>query len=213
MEKVETININEKVEELVNYLYEKGMSQDGYLRVANWQEAHKSYNVLEFCQKTYNIFEYIGMNEEQIERFIVKNLNIFLKPIEEVYKLAFVLKEVGAIDEIFESDYFSGKVTNYKRLFMRDFISKKSGKYERGNGIAPLLVGDKAAYDRYKMHIAAFHAFGTSVDSDVELENALNKILRLNGNDITVDEYLERSAKLFYTKYLRENKFGKGSKK
>lgn len=211
MKEITNEELKNKVEELVDFLCEKEMSQEGFLRVASWQENHRNYDVLDLCKRIYGLFGYIGFNEEQIECFIVNNLNVFLKGKDEINKIAFVLKEVDAIDEIFNGGYFASKTTNYKRLFMRDFISKKSGRYERGKGIAPLVVHDRDAYERYNMKVAAYRALGQDIGCDEELEEFLDKVLMVNGEHITVEDYIDRSSKRFYIKYLRDTNFGKGS--
>lgn len=212
MKQQNNIKITEKVEQLVDFLCEKQMSQENFLRVAKWQETHKNFDVLDYCIRIYEILNYIGLNDEQVEKFIINNLNIFQTPIEELYKIAFVLKEVNLNDEIFANDYSARRITNYKRLFLRDFIYKRSGRTEKRNAIAPLIVSDSEAYERYGLGRASYYVIGYNASSDEEVEITLNKILKLNEEPITVEDYIERSTKLFYLKFSRDMKKKKGSK-
>ena len=63
----------DKVNELCNFLCDKGMSQNSYLEIADWQELHHSYDMLSYCKKIYDLFSYIGLTNEQIEMFIIHN--------------------------------------------------------------------------------------------------------------------------------------------
>lgn len=207
MSKVTDKELDVKVDELEDFLLEKNMSQEGYVKVTNIQKKFRNYDILSYCEEIYGLFEFIGLNEEQIEAFIVKNPNIFIGNKDVIRKIAYVLKEVNANDEFFGSSNFVGRITNYKRLFMRDLVCKRGGKYDRGNGVSILVVHDKEAYSRYHLSIAAYNVFKKDINSDEELEYELNRSLLSNQEHITVEEFIDKYSKLLYLKYFNKKYF------
>ena len=196
----------DKVNELCNFLCEKGMSQNSFLEMADWQELHHSYDMLSYCEKIYDLFSYIGLTNEQIEMFIIHNKKMFLQPFNEIVKMAYVLKKVDMHDEIFNAQRSSCNASQYKKIFMRHLLYEKSNKYAGGCGIYGLIERSRKAYDQYGLSLMARDMFHKTIISDDDLEVQLNKVLLFNNEHVTVDEYIDKASKLFYMEYIRKSR-------
>ena len=196
----------DKVNELCNFLCEKGMSQNSFLEMADWQELHHSYDMLSYCEKIYDLFSYIGLTNEQIEMFIIHNKKMFLQPFNEIVKMAYVLKKVDMHDEIFNAQRSSCNASQYKKIFMRHLLYEKSNKYAGGCGIYGLIERSRKAYDQYGLSLMARDMFHKTIISDDDLEVQLNKVLLFNNEHVTVDEYIDKASKLFYMEFIRKSR-------
>ena len=192
-----------RVYDLIEFLKLKNMDRDYIMEMADWQELHDSYDMLSYCEKIYDLFNYAGLTIDQIEKFIVNSKTLFLRPFDEFVKAAYVLQRVNVNDELFDSNRGCARAKQYKKLFMRNILFEQVNRYEHGYGISGLISGDKAAYHKYGLGAAALKIFNNNISSDDELEEILNKRLTFNGEHVTVDEFLNLASKLFYAKYKR----------
>lgn len=202
----------DRVNELCDFLYEKGMSQESFLEMADWQELHSSYDMTSYCRKIYELFSYIGLNNDQIEMFIVNNKKIFLEPFDEIRKIAYVLKKVDMHDEMFKAKRSSASSSQYKKIFMRNLLFEKGNKYADGCGVYGLIEGERKAYDQYGLSILARDVFNKTICSDYDLEQFLNKHLIINDKIVSVDEYIDKKSMLFYSEFIRKTKMSKTRK-
>ena len=199
----------DKVNELCEFLDSMGMSQENFLKMADFQELHHSYDMLGYCKKIYKLFSYIGLTYEQIEMFIIHNKGMFLEPFDEIVKMAYVLKKVDMHDEFFRTARSSGDASQYKKIFMRNLLFEKSNKYAGGCGVYGLIERSRKAYDQYGLSMIAKHVFNEVIISDEDLEKHLDKHLLFNNEHVTVEDYIDKKSKLFYMEYIRKTKLNK----
>ena len=88
---------------------------------------------------------------------------------------------------------------------MRNIIAQRSGRY--GKSLSPniLICEDSIAYgSKYNFYEDIFRVLNARVDTDEELESILNKYLMFNGEHVTVDEYINKLAVIFFNKYKKK---------
>ena len=181
-----------KNNELINLLEEKYMADDTINVVLKYVMVHDNSDIIKTINNIYDIFSYAGLNNDQIELLIKKNVRILNSSKSEMLKLACVLQEVNLNDEIFSKPTIVSGITNYKRVFMRDFISKISEKRAYRKGVDFLTTSD--------------NVIQRGIFCDEDLEAALNKHLKFKGKPISVEEYLNKMAVNFYIKFMIDNK-------
>lgn len=194
-----------KNNELIDFLEEKYMDNDTINAILKYDSIHNT-NSIKIINDIYDIFNFIGLNNDYIEVLIRKNISILDCSKSELVKIAYVLQEVNLNDEIFSKYTIASGITNYKRVFMRDFVSKMSGRYEKYHGVDFLTASDSIAYSfKYNLNKNC-DVLQKGISCDEELENALNKSLKYDGKHITVDEYLNKKAISFYIKFMMYSK-------
>ena len=199
--------MNEKeLENLTNY----GISVETINKIMNHLMCYLTKDVYDKVLFIHEIFSYAGFSDEQIDILIRQNISILDKKKFEIVKMACILENTGLVDEMFAKSYIK-RILNYKRIFMRDLIIKKSNRetYPNGNSLARFLLShDYKAYSSvYQIDI--YQTTKSQANSDEELEWVLNKCLTYNGKPITVDECINRSALIFYNKYKEKKMQGK----
>lgn len=191
--------MNEKeLENLTNY----GISVETINKISNHIIHYLTKDVYKKVLFIHEVFGFAGLSYEQIDILLQQNISILDKDDFEIIKIACVLENTGLADEMFIKSY-KKHVLNYKRIFMRDFVIKESGKgaYSKRNSVARfLLEPDYKAYSGVHQ-FDVYEVIKNQVDSDKELEWLLNKSLMYNGKHITVDECINRLALIFYNKY------------
>lgn len=195
-----------KNNELINLLEEKYMADDTINVVLKYVMVHDNTDIIKTINNIYDIFSYAGLNNDQIELLIKKNVRILNSSKSEMLKLACVLQEVNLNDEIFSKPTIVSGITNYKRVFMRDFISKISEKRAYRKGVDFLTTSDNMAYSsKYNLNECC-DVIQRGIFCDEDLEAALNKHLKFKGKPISVEEYLNKMAVNFYIKFMIDNK-------
>ena len=186
---------------LINLLEEKYMDNDTINAILKYISNH-NIDVVEKINSIYDIFDFVGLSNEYIEVLIRKTIGILDCSKSELVKIAYVLNEVNLNDEIFSKVSIANGIINYKRVFMRDLISKLSGRFKTHKGVDFLTVGDNYAYgSKYNLNKSC-DVLQKGIYCDEALENVLSKYLKFDGNNVTVDEYLDKMATRFYLKFL-----------
>ena len=91
-------------------------------------------------------------------------------------------------------------------MFVRNYVALKSGRYTYDETTYFLICSQAQLYNSGNFFEQLQKVFGkkVSITSDRELENELNKILKIGNEIVDVDKYIEVSAKKFYCKYLAD---------
>lgn len=192
--------------ELIEYFENKGISEYAIKEILEWLVKHDKkdkINIISQIDYLYDIFSFVGLNNEQIELFIVKNTSVLKKEKGELNKIAFVLKYTDVIDKIFKLRV--NGLANYKRVFVRDYIIKHARKdYYSSAGLGVLTCYETQAYGSvYNLDYFVNCLFQEHSFSDLETESHINKRLTINGKRISVDDYITLHSKLLYARYLR----------
>lgn len=196
---------------MVEFLESKGMSSDGINKIIKFvMNKKEDINYVELLIKIYEIMNYAGLTDEQIELLICNNINILEMEYSEIIKIAYILQDIGLVEEIFEKrSVYQKAMTNYKKLFIRNFVAKHGGRYLRTNSPAFLTDSDLNAYgEKYGLCVTAYQIFHKNIFSDEEAEKEINKILNIktsNGKEekrVTVDEFINVKSKIFYSTFL-----------
>lgn len=195
-----------KNNELIDLLEEKYMDNDTINAILNHCNHHNDVDIIKVINDIYDIFSFVGLSNDYIEVLIKKNISILDCSKSELLKIAYILQEVNLNDEIFSKSTIASGITNYKRVFMRNFVAKISGRYEKYNGVDFLTASDSCAYGLKYNFNKNCDVLEKGILSDEELENALNKQLKYDGKTITVDEYLNKKAISFYIKFMMYSK-------
>lgn len=197
--------------DMVEFLESKGMSSDGINRILRYVFNRKEdVNYLELLNKIYEIMNYAGLNDDQIEILICNNINILELEYSEIVKIAYILQDIGLVDEIFEKrSVYQKAMTNYKKMFIRNFIAKHGGRYLKTNSPAFLTDSDLNTYgEKYGLCVSAYQIFHKNIFSDEEAEKELNKILCIKNinnteqKNVTVDDFINNKSKIFYSTFL-----------
>lgn len=169
-------------------------------KVANYLGTIKEIDIEKSLDFIYNIFNYIGISDEQIENILFLRTGILALKQEEIVKIAYVLQYTGLINELLSKPSYIKSINNYKRIFMRHTALLNNNGYNNkySPGISFLTVRGNDAYVRF--YIPNF--FGESVMSDERLEEILNSMLKIGDKPVSVDEYINKNAWRFYNKYL-----------
>lgn len=148
----------------------------------------------------FSIFNYVGIENEQVEKILsIRTVILTLEP-KEIVKIAYVLQYTGLIEEFLSKPSYIKSINNYKRIFMRHTALLNNNGYNNkySPGISFLTVRGNDAYVRF--YIPNF--FGESVMSDERLEEILNSMLKIGDKPVSVDEYIDINAKQFYHRYF-----------
>lgn len=191
-------------DQLIDYLESKNMDNSTINIILNFlKNKTNDFNVIKPLEDIYGIFSYVGFSNEQIEMFITKNTSVLGLPKIEIIKIAYVLHNTGFIEEMFDNQLVVGGLKNYKRIFMRDLIAKKTGRYNNTKSLKFLTFSDSSAYGgEFKFDVDVFNIFWVRISSDAELESLLNKSLLSDNKHISVNDYINKKSLLFYNKYL-----------
>lgn len=189
--------------ELIDYLKSRGMSNETIARVLFYCRNNENINYADKIEFIFNILNYAGISDEQIEFILNINTAIIDKTNSDIIKNAAVLHNTGMIDEIFSKERFGSKWSRYKRIFMRNIIAERSGRYQRSLSPEILVCEDLIAYNKLRFYEDIIKVLNARIDSDEELENELNKYLTYNGEHVTVDEYINKLAVIFFNKYKK----------
>lgn len=191
--------------ELIDYLKSKGMSNETIARVLFYCKKNDNVDYTNKIKFVFDILNYAGVSDEQMEFILNKNTAIIDRSNGEIIKIAAVLYNTNMIDEIFSKERAGNKFFRYKRIFMRNIIAERSGRY--GKSLSPniLICEDSIAYgSKYNFYEDIFRVLNARVDTDEELESILNKYLMFNGEHVTVDEYINKLAVIFFNKYKKK---------
>ena len=189
--------------ELIDYLKSRGMSNETIARVLCYCRNNENINYADKIEFIFNILNYAGISDEQIEFILNINTAIVDKTNSDIIKNAAVLHNTGMIDEIFSKERSGSKWSRYKRIFMRNIIAERSGRYQRSLSPEILVCEDLIAYNKLKFCEDVRKVLNKRIDSDEELESVLDKSLMYNGRHVTVDEYINKLAVVFFNEYKK----------
>lgn len=199
----------------VEFLEEKYVDKSTISKIINAVNNDKIDDINEKIVKIYEILNYAGFSDEQIEIFLSNNTSKLKWDFSEFIKIAYVLGSIGLVDEMFEvkSHGHIQNLANYKRVFMRNILAEKSGRYfqrtnSRTTACSFLTAGETDAYGlKYNLNSGAMIAYNVSISSDKELEDFYNSCM-----EDTIDDIIDKKSKKFYIKYLA-NKYKKSANK
>ncbi len=200
-------------EELIDYLESKDFDAEEINKLLVFSGNHEKINLMLNLEFIYEILTYTGLIEEQIKLFVLQNLKVLTQDKSEIIKIAYVLNDADLISRLFgRLDCVRG-IYLYKRIFMRNLLVNFSKRYINPVGAKFLICSDARAYvTDFNLSEYAYYLFKETVHSDDELESILNKQIKMNGENVTVDKYIEVNSKLFYNKYLM-SKLRKGKQR
>lgn len=193
--------------ELIDYLKDKGMSNETIARVLFYCRNKENMNYYDKIKFIFNILGYAGLTDDQIGLVLNINPAIVDRSNSDIVKNAAVLSGTGMIDEIFSKERSASRYLRYKRIFMRNIIAERSTRYSKSLSPDVLVCEDTVTYGKLKFYEDVYNVLNARVNSDAELEDVLNKSLMINGQHVTVDEYINKLAVMFFNKYkMREIK-------
>lgn len=183
--------------DIVEYMKDKSFSDETIIKVEKYVLKHS--DTIDYYKSIVNLYEllsFANFNSEQIQMFISNSLQSLDLSLNEIIKLAWVYKETGMIDNILTPYGIKDNLINYKRLYMRYLLviyTKKPIKKKLGYRF--YFLSSSVVY-------GTKYSFPTFFSSDEELEEYLNKNLKINGESCTLDDYITYNSKKFYIRYL-----------
>ncbi len=199
----------------VDFLEGKYVDKSTISKIINAVNNDKIDDINEKIVKIYEILNYAGLSDEQIEIFLSNNTSKLKWDFSEFIKIAYVLGSIGLVDEMFEVKHAGHiqNLSNYKRIFVRNILAEKSGRYflrtnSRTTACSFLTTREAEAYGaKYNLNSDAMIAYNVSISSDKELEDFYNSCM-----EDTIDDIIDKKSKKFYIKYLA-NKYKKSANK
>lgn len=199
----------------VDFLEGKYVDKSTISKIINAVNNDKINDINEKIVKIYEILNYAGLSDEQIEIFLSNNTSKLKWDFSEFIKIAYVLGSIGLVDEMFEVKHAGHiqNLANYKRIFVRNILAEKSGRYfrrtnSRTTACSFLTTREAEAYGaKYNLNSDAMIAYNVSISSDKELEDFYNSCM-----EDTIDDIIDKKSKKFYIKYLA-NKYKKSANK
>ena len=203
-----------KENEFKTFLHDKNMTINEINKVLDHQHRYKDIDMLKNAKFIYEIFDFIGLSTEEINKLIIVKVSILDYSKEEILKIVFVFKEVNLIDYVFEYSSVMDKYNKYKRIFMRYLILQKM--YGDINVNPSLLfVSSDGAYGRNGLSKIILNTLNEKIDNDEELEEFLNETFKKYDNSLTIDKLIHLNSRKLFSDYIssrRKSDDGKGSK-
>lgn len=187
--------------DLIEYLKEKGIKDETINKILIFYGENENIDILKKIKFLFNIMNYAGVSNEQLDNLLYLKTSILNKDNDEIIKTASILNETGMIDELFSKNSTCKNVIQYKRIFMRNFIAERSGRYNRKVSASFLTCSESDAYGTYLFDLDIKRVLNMSILNDNSLEQVLNSCMTYNGVHITVDDYITKSSIKFYKKY------------
>ena len=157
---------------IIIFLEEKGANKKTINRVLTRKLSEEE--TLKKLNYIYNIFESIGLNENEITLILENNGSLFNNSYEEILKIAYVIKNAGIEKDIFENQSLLGNINLYTRIYIRNKTYENSGINFKGTTI--LLDCESRAFDvKYNLSSAAKKKFKRYCICDNDLINIYGK--------------------------------------
>lgn len=200
-----------KENEFKTFLHDKNMTINEINKVLDHQYRYKDIDMLKNAKFIYEIFDFIGLSTEEINKLIITKVSILDYSKEEILKIAFVFKEANLIDYVFE---YSSVIDKYKRIYMRYLILQKMfGDINVNPSL--LFVSSDLAFGRNGLSKIILNNLNEKVDNDEELEEFLNETFKKYDNSLTIDKLIHLNSRKLFSDYIssrRKSDDGKGSK-
>ena len=199
--------------EIIEFCNSKNIEERTTDKIVNYYRRVKDdSNILSNLMFMYDIFSYIGCDSDKISKILYCNTAVLKWSEIEIIKFAYVFNSIEFDDDIYENERLLALTKYYKRMFMRNLVNERSNKIHSGYNYL-LSGGCTRVYDEnHRFSLTAYRLFKVHVSNDDELEKVLDNILTLNGQNITVDDYLRKSALSFFIKYKESRKQKDGKK-
>ena len=191
------------MDKIYEYLETKGLTVEEINIVCGWYDKQKKdFDFFGRLVGIYDVLNFANLDDNQIKKLLVNNLEILKMNVNDIFKLAYVYKFSPYTDIIFdlEDKRELMHLSNYKRIFMRTILYMNTGNTPYAT---PLLCNNREAYGhKFDINKIIYSKFKKNVDSDEELECLFNSSMTIGDVPKTIDEFINESTGKFRRDFL-----------